>query len=160
MILRKSAGAPAPSGANTCTPRSNTLNNARDASIFPQKSTIAWLATEIGYGQKPPLIGAVSGMLAGLVAITAPSGYVMPWAALVIGLVSRLMAVPGVNAALQRVGLGTAPASAKPVPATPCAMRLPGAGTKPETLPRARSCRFRVCPAGGTISPGHGTGLL
>ena len=32
--------------------------------------------------------------------------------ALVIGLVSRLMAVPGVNAALQRVGLGTAPASA------------------------------------------------
>ena len=32
--------------------------------------------------------------------------------ALVIGLVSRLMAVPGVNAALQRVGLGTVPASA------------------------------------------------
>lgn len=32
--------------------------------------------------------------------------------ALVIGLVSRLMAVPGVNAALQRVGLGTAPAGA------------------------------------------------
>lgn len=32
--------------------------------------------------------------------------------ALVIGLVSRLMAVPGVNAALQRVGLGTTPASA------------------------------------------------
>lgn len=32
--------------------------------------------------------------------------------ALVIGLVSRLMAVPGVNAALQRVGLGTTPADA------------------------------------------------
>ena len=29
--------------------------------------------------------------------------------ALVIGLVSRLMAVPGVNAALAKVGLGTAP---------------------------------------------------
>lgn len=32
--------------------------------------------------------------------------------ALVIGLVSRIMAVPGVNAALQRIGLGTAPNSA------------------------------------------------
>lgn len=32
--------------------------------------------------------------------------------ALVIGLVSRLMAVPGFNAALARVGLGTAPRSA------------------------------------------------
>ena len=32
--------------------------------------------------------------------------------ALVIGLVSRLMAVPGVNAALQRIGLGAAPAGA------------------------------------------------
>ena len=32
--------------------------------------------------------------------------------ALVIGLVSRLMAVPGVNAFLQRLGLGTAPSDA------------------------------------------------
>ncbi len=32
--------------------------------------------------------------------------------ALVIGLVSRIMAVPGVNAALTKVGLGTAPKSA------------------------------------------------
>lgn len=32
--------------------------------------------------------------------------------ALVIGLVSRIMAVPGVNAALQRIGLGTAPKDA------------------------------------------------
>lgn len=32
--------------------------------------------------------------------------------ALVIGLVSRLMAVPGVNAVLAKIGLGTAPASA------------------------------------------------
>ena len=32
--------------------------------------------------------------------------------ALIIGLVSRIMAVPGVNAFLQRIGLGTAPASA------------------------------------------------
>lgn len=32
--------------------------------------------------------------------------------ALIIGLVSRIMAVPGVNAALTKVGLGTAPKSA------------------------------------------------
>ena len=32
--------------------------------------------------------------------------------ALIIGLVSRIMAVPGVNAALTKIGLGTAPASA------------------------------------------------
>lgn len=49
--------------------------------------------------QKTIDIGMVgNGLIAGLVAITAPSGYVVPWAALLIGLVGGVIVVSGVLA--------------------------------------------------------------
>ena len=46
---------------------------------------------------KPDPGMSANGMLAGLVAITAPSGFVAPWAALVIGAVAGVLVVESVN---------------------------------------------------------------
>src|SRR5439155_13856189 len=51
----------------------------------------AWLIL-----RKPDISMMLNAVLAGLVAITAASGFVAPWAAVVIGLVSGLIAVAGV----------------------------------------------------------------
>src|SRR5439155_20686856 len=51
----------------------------------------AWLILK-----KPDVSMMLNGVLAALVAITAASGFVAPWAAIVIGLVSGLIAVAGV----------------------------------------------------------------
>src|SRR5205814_9014676 len=54
--------------------------------------------------RKPDVSMMLNGVLAALVAITAASGYVAPWAAVVIGLVSGFIAVVGVIA-VERVGI-------------------------------------------------------
>jgi Amt family ammonium transporter len=60
---------------------------------------VAWIVLK-----KPDISMMLNGVLAGLVAITAASGFVAPWAAIVIGLVSGLIAVVGVIA-VERVGI-------------------------------------------------------
>src|SRR5213596_3983032 len=59
----------------------------------------AWLIL-----RKPDVSMMLNGVLAALVAITAASGFVAPWAAVVIGLVSGLIAVVGVLA-VERIGI-------------------------------------------------------
>src|SRR6185295_2685146 len=54
--------------------------------------------------KKPDLSMMLNGVIAALVAITAASGYVAPWAAVVIGLVSGFIAVVGVIA-VERIGI-------------------------------------------------------
>src|SRR2546422_1869962 len=55
--------------------------------------------------KKPDISMMLNGVIAALVAITAASGFVAPWAAIVIGLVSG--GIPGVGAiAVERVGVG------------------------------------------------------
>src|SRR5205823_14501656 len=61
--------------------------------------TTAWLVL-----RKPDISMMLNGVLAALVAITAASGFVAPWAAIVIGLVSGFIAVVGVSA-VERVGI-------------------------------------------------------
>ena len=53
--------------------------------------TTAWLVLK-----KPDISMMLNGVIAALVAITAASGFVAPWAAIVIGLVSGVIAVVGV----------------------------------------------------------------
>jgi Amt family ammonium transporter len=48
-------------------------------------ATLAWLAAEWIHSGKPSVLGGISGCVAGLVAITAPSGYVELWTAPIIG---------------------------------------------------------------------------
>ena len=46
---------------------------------------LGWLLVEWKHRGKPTALGVASGLVAGLVAITPASGYVAPWAAIVIG---------------------------------------------------------------------------
>jgi Amt family ammonium transporter len=54
--------------------------------------------------KKPDLSMMLNGVIAALVAITAASGFVAPWAAIVIGLVAATIAVVGV-VAVERIGI-------------------------------------------------------
>ena len=54
-------------------------------------ATLTWMAIEWRVGGRPTLLGAASGAVAGLVAITPASGYVGPMAAIVIGGVAGLL---------------------------------------------------------------------
>jgi Amt family ammonium transporter len=59
----------------------------------------AWLVLK-----KPDISMMLNGVLAALVAVTAASGFVAPWAAVVIGLVSGVIAVTGVQF-VERIGI-------------------------------------------------------
>jgi len=59
----------------------------------------AWIVLK-----KPDISMMLNGVLAALVAITAASGFVAPWAAIVIGLVAGFIAVVGVIA-VERIGI-------------------------------------------------------
>ena len=67
----------------------NTLLSA----CFGFVAAMAW--TNAKYG-KPDISMSCNGMLAGLVAITAPCAFVAPWAASVIGLVAGFLVCYGV----------------------------------------------------------------
>jgi len=59
--------------------------------IAAAAAAIAWMLAEwIGKG-KPSVLGVISGAVAGLVAITPASGFVLPGAALIIGLVAGVV---------------------------------------------------------------------
>jgi ammonium transporter, Amt family len=59
-----------------------TTNTATAAAV------LGWLAWELLRGQKPTAVGAATGAVVGLVAITPACGFVSPMAAVVIGLVA------------------------------------------------------------------------
>ncbi len=63
------------------------------ASCFGAAAAMAWTNAKWG---KPDISMACNGMLAGLVAITAPCAFVAPWAACVIGLVAGFLVCGGV----------------------------------------------------------------
>ena len=54
-------------------------------------ATLAWLVAEWVVKGKPSVLGAISGAVAGLVAITPASGFVLPGPALIIGLVAGVV---------------------------------------------------------------------
>lgn len=65
--------------------------------IATAAAVMAWLFTEWFVKGKPSLLGAVSGAIAGLVGITPAAGLVGPLGALIIGVVSGIVCVWGVN---------------------------------------------------------------
>ena len=54
-------------------------------------AALAWMFAEWGMRGKPSVLGIISGAVAGLVAITPASGFVMPGGALIIGVVAGLI---------------------------------------------------------------------
>jgi len=67
-------------------------------------ATMAWVFTEWLHRKKPTVLGAASGSLAGLVAITPACGYVDPMGALIIGIVAGVFCYWGVSILKQKFG--------------------------------------------------------
>ncbi len=66
-------------------------------------ATLAWLGAEWIHRGKPTTLGAASGAVAGLVAITPAAGYVGPMSAIIIGIVAGVVCY---SAVLAKVKLG------------------------------------------------------
>ncbi|HEY3415793.1 MAG TPA: ammonium transporter, partial [Armatimonadota bacterium] len=60
-------------------------------------AVVAWMIVEWLHHGKPTVLGAASGAVAGLVAITPAAGYVEPWAAIMIGLIAGSVCYGMVN---------------------------------------------------------------
>ena len=67
--------------------------NTAIAAAFGATAAIAWITLRMG---KPDPAMMANGMLAGLVAITAPCAFVAPWAAAVIGIVAGVLVIESV----------------------------------------------------------------
>jgi Amt family ammonium transporter len=67
-------------------------------------ATLAWIAGEALSKGKASMLGAASGAVAGLVAITPACGFVGPMGAIVIGLVSGFLCLWGVNGLKRLLG--------------------------------------------------------
>jgi ammonium transporter, Amt family len=65
---------------------------------------LTWAAIEWFYRGKPTVLGAISGAVAGLVAITPASGYVSVASAMIIGIVAGFACYWGVNALKPKFG--------------------------------------------------------
>ena len=67
-------------------------------------ATLSWTLGEWMSKSKPSMLGAASGAVAGLVAITPAAGFVGPMGAIVIGLLSGVMCLWGVNGLKRLLG--------------------------------------------------------
>lgn len=56
--------------------------------IAASAAMIAWLFLSWVFDKRPSMVGALTGVVAGLVAVTPAAGFVAPWAALIIGLLA------------------------------------------------------------------------
>jgi len=65
--------------------------------ISTAAATLSWIITEWVHRDKPTVLGAASGAVAGLVAITPASGFVGPIAAIIIGLFAGAVCYIAVN---------------------------------------------------------------
>ncbi|MBM3521956.1 MAG: ammonium transporter, partial [Alphaproteobacteria bacterium] len=67
-------------------------------------AALSWMFTEWATRGKPSVLGIVSGAVAGLVAITPASGFVMPGGALVIGVISGVVCFWAATSLKRRLG--------------------------------------------------------
>ncbi len=67
-------------------------------------AALAWMAVEWVHNGKPSMLGAISGAVAGLVAITPASGFVTPMPAMLIGLVAGVVCYFMVSAVKKKFG--------------------------------------------------------
>ncbi len=72
--------------------------------IAPAAAALAWIAGEALAKGKASMLGAASGAVAGLVAITPACGFVGPMGAIIIGLVSGFACLWGVNGLKRMLG--------------------------------------------------------
>ncbi|WP_018412626.1 ammonium transporter [Methyloversatilis thermotolerans] len=77
---------------------------ALNTMIAAAAATVAWIAAEAIFKGKPSMLGAASGSIAGLVAITPACGTVGPMGSLVIGLLAGVICLWGVNGLKHMLG--------------------------------------------------------
>lgn len=65
---------------------------------------ISWMATERIKVGKPTLVGAATGLVAGLVVITPAAGFVAPWAAVVMGLIVSPICYFAISVCKKKIG--------------------------------------------------------
>ena len=69
-------------------------------------AALTWMIIEWVERKKPGMLGLASGAIAGLVAVTPAAGFVNPQGALIIGIVSNLFNLLGVEPEWQQVAKG------------------------------------------------------
>ncbi|MCL6478418.1 MAG: ammonium transporter [Peptococcaceae bacterium] len=67
-------------------------------------AALSWVFAEWAHHGKPTLLGAVSGAVAGLVAITPAAGFVSPLSAIIIGLVAGVVCYLAVSVVKKKLG--------------------------------------------------------
>ena len=72
--------------------------------IAPCASMISWMIVEAVRVGKPTLVGAATGLVAGLVVITPAAGFVEPWAAIIMGLVVSPVCYFAISYCKKRLG--------------------------------------------------------
>lgn len=65
---------------------------------------LSWMAMDVLMSGKPTLVGSVTGMVVGLVAITPGAGYVPIWASIIIGLVGSPICYLMISKVKQKLG--------------------------------------------------------
>ena len=65
---------------------------------------LAWMAVEKLRIGKPTLVGACTGLVAGLVGITPAAGFVEPWAAILIGIITAPCCFFAISVAKRKIG--------------------------------------------------------
>jgi len=76
-----------------------------NTNICTAMSSLTWTFLDILFYKKPAVIGAVSGMITGLVAITPAAGVITGWGAIVMGLLSGSIPFLSMNVMGKRVAL-------------------------------------------------------
>lgn len=72
--------------------------------IAAAAATVSWVATEWAHHGKPTILGAASGCVAGLVAITPAAGFVSPIPAVIIGLAAGIICYLAVSVLKAKLG--------------------------------------------------------
>ena len=72
--------------------------------IAPCAAMLSWMIVEAIRVKKPTLVGAASGVVAGLVVITPAAGFVEPWAAFVMGLIVSPVCYFAISFCKKRLG--------------------------------------------------------
>ena len=65
---------------------------------------LSWMGMDVWMSGKPTLVGSVTGMVVGLVAITPGAGYVPIWASIIIGLVGSPICYLMISKVKQKLG--------------------------------------------------------
>ena len=80
------------------------MNVFVNTAVAAAAGIIGWLVVENMINKKPTMLGAVSGAIAGLVAITPACGFVTPSAAIIIGLIGGAICFWGVFSLKAKLG--------------------------------------------------------